>query len=145
MSSLDEIMDMWEKDSKIDKSELGLEALKGPVLHHKYFKLFSSSRLSLRKMEADFKALRIKKADFYMNGPNDETRALGWLMPPRGRILKQEVASYVDTDPDVRQFNHEIAMETERAEALEDIIKEIRNRGYAIKNAIDWIKFTNGA
>lgn len=145
LTDLEQIMDSWERDSNIDSSELGLEALRGPQLHHKYFKMFSQARVELKKEEAILKLLRHKKADFYMNGPNEETRELGWKLPPRGKILRTEVAGYVDSDPDVTRQAHKVAMMAEAVDALESIVKEIKNRGYAIKSAIDWARFVNGA
>ena len=39
---LEEIYELWHKDSIIDKTELGDESLKIPQLHHKYFKIYSN-------------------------------------------------------------------------------------------------------
>ena len=55
---LEEIFGEWEKDSKVDRTELGDVALNIPKLHHKYFKLFSHERLLLRKLEQDMKKLK---------------------------------------------------------------------------------------
>ena len=38
---IDDIYAEWEKDSQINRSELGDEALNIPKLHHKYFKIFT--------------------------------------------------------------------------------------------------------
>ena len=52
---LEDIQTFWEKDSQVDRTELGEEALKIPQLHSKYFKIYSQERLTLRKLEADMK------------------------------------------------------------------------------------------
>ena len=41
--TLEELQADWEKDTVIDRSELGQEALKIPQLHSKYYKIFSTS------------------------------------------------------------------------------------------------------
>jgi hypothetical protein len=38
-----------------------------------------------------------------------------------------------------------IGMQQEKVELLESIIKSLKNRGFQIKSAIDWFKFTMGA
>lgn len=142
---IETIIDQWERDSKVDSTDLGLEALRGPQLHHKYFKMYSQARIEMKKSEAEHKLLLHKKQDFYMNGPTEETHALGWRLPPRGKILKTDVPGFVNSDPDVTASAHKVAMIAERVTLLEGIVSELKNRGYAIRNAIDWNRFINGA
>ena len=47
---LEEILESWSKDSKIDNTELDKESLKIPSLHNKYLKMYTSENLLLRKM-----------------------------------------------------------------------------------------------
>ena len=37
-----------------------------------------------------------------------------------------------------------IGFQQEKIEFLDSILKTLNNRGYNIKTAVDWIKFTNG-
>ena len=41
MINLDEIQDMWRRDSKLDPDNLHLESLKIPGLHSKYYDLYN--------------------------------------------------------------------------------------------------------
>lgn len=141
---LEEVHDLWKEDSRIDKSELGDESLRTPSLHHKWLKMYSEHKLELKKMEAAVKVLRWKKLNFYTNGPDEETQKLGWKLPPRGRILKTEAAGYVEADPDVLSAGEVIAHQVEVVDALESILKAINNRGFNIKNALEWNRFING-
>ena len=52
---LEEIYTEWDVDSDIDTTDLGNESIKIPKLHNKYYKLFSSEKLLLRKYEAEMK------------------------------------------------------------------------------------------
>lgn len=142
--TLEEMFDIWKQDCQIDRSELGNESLRSPQLHHKWFRMLSVERLALKDLEARYKKLRWLKLDFYTNGPNDLTRAAGWQLPARGRILKAEAAGYVENDPDVLAAGKAMAVQAEMVDAIENIIKTINNRGFAIKNAIEWLRFTNG-
>ena len=56
--TLEDIFELWSKDCDIDRTELGEESLKIAQLHAKYFKIFSTERLSLRKLQSDLKVLK---------------------------------------------------------------------------------------
>jgi hypothetical protein len=143
--TLEELQAEWDKDSKIDRTELGEEALKIAQLHSKYYKIYSASRLQLRKLEAEFKVLKLEKYEFYTMGPTEETEERGWKLPPRGMILKAEVNSYIEADSDLIKASLKIGLYQEKVSFLEDIIKSLVNRGFNIKAAIDWERFKVGA
>ena len=142
---LDEIYAEWKKDSKIDMTALGDESLKIPKLHHKYFQVYSSEKLLLRKYEAELKQLKLAKYEFYTQGPSKESLERGWDMPAKGMILKQEMPMYLEGDKDIIDLSLKIGYQQEKVELLESIIKSLTNRGFQIKAAIDWHKFTMGA
>ena len=141
---LEEIFEAWKLDCVVDKTELGEEALKIPKLHHKYFQVYSSEKLLLKKYEFDLKKLKLEKHEFYTQGPNEETPT-HWKLPPKGMILKADIPMYIDADEDIIRMNLKIGLQMEKIELLESIIKTIMNRGYLIKTAVDWTKFTMGA
>lgn len=141
---IDDIFELWNTDSKIDRTELGDESLKIPQLHHKYFKIYSNERLILRKLEADMKQLKLTKYEFYTQGPTKETQEKGWELPPSGRILKSDASSYIDADQDIVNLSLKIGMQQEKIDLLDSIIRTLNNRGYNIKSAIDWEKFKVG-
>ena len=60
-------------------------------------------------------------------------------------ILKADIPMYIDADEDIIRMNLKIGLQMEKIELLESIIKTIMNRGYLIKTAVDWTKFTMGA
>lgn len=139
----EEISAAWEEDGKIDRSELSNASMDIPLLHNKYFKIFSKERYKLKTMELELKSLKMAKFEFYTQGPNEETPPT-WKLPAIGRIIKSDAQQYVDTDPDVVQMNLRIFAQSEKVDYLESIIKMIINRGYQIKSIIDWEKFRNG-
>jgi hypothetical protein len=141
---LEEIYEEWNKDSEIDKTELGDEALKIPKLHHKYYQIYTTERMILRKYENDFKQLKLAKYEFYTMGPSEETPS-SWRLPPRGMILKADVPMYMESDKEIIDMSLKIGIQQEKVELLESIIKSLTNRGFQIKSAIEWTKFTMGA
>lgn len=141
---IEDILDLWKADAEIDKTEPGEEALKIAKLHHKYFQILSSERLSLKKYESDLKKLRLDKYEFYTQGPNEETQEKGWRLPSKGLILKADIPMYMDADEDIINLSLKIGLQQEKIELLESIIKTIMNRGYNLKVYVEWVKFTNG-
>ena len=141
---LEEIFEEWKKDSQIDRTELGEESLKIPKLHHKYHQVYSSEKLLLRKLEAEYKKLKLEKYEFLTQGPSEETREKGWDLPAKGLILKADIPMYLEADTDIINLSLKIGYQQEKIELLESIIKSFGNRGYNIKTAVDWARFMMG-
>ena len=142
---IDDIIDMWQSDVKIDETELSRESLNIPLLHGKYLKYFSQERLKLRAQKMKQKQLQQRLMDYYrgdLNNPEDLAE-LGREPYPYKR-LKQEVNYYVESDSEMVQLNTKIAYQQEMVDILEEIIKAINTRGYVIKNSLDFLRFTSG-
>jgi len=142
--NIEKIFEEWKEDSNIDRTELGNEALLIPKLHHKYFNIYSSERLLLRKLETDLKKLKLEKHEFYTQGHTKETQEKGWSLPAKGLILKPDIPMYMEADREIIEMNLRIGYQLEKIELLDSIIKSIMNRNFIIKNAIEWTKFTQG-
>ncbi len=141
---LEDIRNMWSLDAKIDNTELSHEALRIPSLHSKYYGIYTEERLRLRKYETDMKKLRLEKFEFFTQGPTKETQERGWVLPPIGRVIKSEVNNYIDADDDIIELTLRIGIQQEKTDLLESIIRTLNNRGFLIKNAIDFEKFKTG-
>ena len=48
---IEDIIDKWRTDAKVDDTELDREALNVPFLHAKYLTILSEERLKLRSMK----------------------------------------------------------------------------------------------
>ena len=142
--NIDDILNLWQEDVKIDRTELGDEALNIPKLHHKYYEIYVKERLTLRKFEAELKQLKLDKYEFLTQGPNEETKDKGWRLPAKGMILKGDIPMYIEADQDIINLSLKIGLQQEKIELLDSIIKSIMNRNFVIKNAIDWNRFTMG-
>lgn len=142
---LEEIQQLWEDDSNIDRTELGEASLRIPQLHSKYFKIFSQERLTLKKLQADYKLLYRDKYQYYNGTLDEETlQERGW--EPNGlKILRTDIPIYMDGDSDLQAIALKINLQEEKIDFLESSIKSLTNRGFQIKSAIEWIKFQNGA
>ena len=141
---VDEITEMWIKDAKIDDVELDIESLKVPTLHAKYLRILYQEKLKLKSYLIKKKTLSRVLGEYYrgdLNSPEDlrEIQREPWSRT----VLKQDLGSYVDSDKDMIKLLTKISYQEEVVSLLEDIIKNINNRGFQIKNSIDWRKLTN--
>lgn len=142
---LEEIHQLWADDSDINKMELGDESLKLPKLHSKYLNIMTTERMLLKRLEEDRKELVKLKHDYYRGIlPEEELKENGWT-PFQLSVLKSDIPMHLDADQDIIKLNLKVAMQQEKVDVLESIIRAITNRGYLIKNAIEWEKFKVGA
>ena len=140
----EEIQKLWSGDCEIDETELSQESVKIPQLHNKYLILFHDERLRLRTMKFDHSKLLKVKREYY-SGRMDETEleAYDWE-PFQYKLLKADVQEYIDAADDIIEGKKKISLQEEKVDYLEAIVKGLSNRGYLIKNAIDWKRFTEG-
>ena len=147
---IEEIFEMWAEDSKLDRTELGKEALDIPKLHNKYYKIYIGEKYRLMQMEADLKKTTALRYDFYSGSIDDDTlEEMGWLQEFRdlGRktILKSDIPRYLDADDVIINLTLKVSMQKEKVLFVDSIIKSLVNRGFNIKAAIEWSKFQVGA
>ena len=140
----EEIQKLWSGDCEIDETELSQESVKIPQLHNKYLIFFHDERLRLRTMKFDHSKLLKVKREYY-SGRMDETEleAYDWE-PFQYKLLKADVQEYIDADDDIIEGKKKISLQEEKVDYLEAKVKGLSNRGYLIKNAIDWKRFTEG-
>jgi Recombination, repair and ssDNA binding protein UvsY len=141
---LEDIFELWSEYAVIDKTALDDEALKIPKAHNKFYRLYSAERLRVRQQKSDLNKLLLEKYTFYTEGPTKEQVDAGWKLPPRGKIIKNEVEKYLEADQDIIDLNLRIAYTQEKVDALKSIIDELNRRSFNIRAAIDFIKFTQG-
>ena len=140
----DDIRKMVAKDMVIDDSELDIESLKIPQLHNKYLNMFHDERLVLKKLETDKRELTRDKWEYYTGKMSqEELDKRGW-QPFQLKVLKQDLDRYLYSDSDVTLLMDKITLQKEKVDYLASIVKSMSGRGWEIKNAIEWRKFTSG-
>jgi hypothetical protein len=135
---------LWASDSKIDDLELDLESLKIPQLHSKYMKIMNEENRILNRMMFTHKMLEKDKFEYYSGKMCQEDLDERKWQPLTLKILKGDVAKYVDGDMDVVQNLVMIGDQREKVGLLNSIIGSVNNRSFQITNAIKWKQFTNG-
>ena len=128
MKYLEQILQTWEKDSKIDNTSLDESSRQSPVLHAKYLPLLAEAKIALRRAHAEQKVL-LKQKWLYYNGKMDhETlQELGWEVDPFNglKVLKGELDYYYDSDPEIQTSEEKIQYFKTVIDTLTDIINNI--------------------
>jgi len=142
---LSELQESWAEDCKINEMNLGQESARTPNLHAKYLNFLSSTRLNLRKVESDYLNYRRKKYKYY-RGEMSQQELIdeGWSQWQGNKPLKNEMDEFLSVDADLIILQDKVEYFKTVMYQLEQIIRSINSRGWDIKNAIEWQKFTNG-
>ena len=147
MNNLQEILEMWKKDSVIDELNLDESSRDSAKLHSKYLEIISVNRIKLKKAELDFKVL-LKDKWLHYNGKmsKEEIDTKGWDYDPLGglTVLKGDMDYYYDSDPLIQKAQTKIEYLKEVVDTLKEILDNIKWRHQTIKNMIEWRKFTSG-
>lgn len=142
---LDQLQRMWQEDAKVDDINLDKEALNVPNLHAKYLTILSTAKLNLQKERSDYYKLRRFKWRYYRGElSQQELTELGWDQWLGSKPLKNEMDEQLEGDFDLIKKKDKIAYWETVVDTLERIMRSIGSRGFDIKHAIEWHKFTNG-
>jgi uncharacterized protein YozE (UPF0346 family) len=143
MIDLTGIQEMWEKDSKIDIDNLHTESINIPVLHAKYYDIYNNLMLLRKKAEQQKKNIRHERYEFYA-GKADPDVYIETPFPKKIRD-KDTMSKYLDADEKLSGVSLKIDYYEVMLKYIEEILKQITNRTYQIKNSIDYMRFTSGA
>jgi len=142
MIDLTEIQSMWERDSKIDPDNLHTESLNIPILHAKYHDLYNNLLLLRKKAEQQRKNIRHERYE-YFSGKADPEVYVENPFPKKIRD-KDTMNKYMDADEKLSTSSLKIEYYDTMLNYLDSILKQITNRTYQIKNAIEFLRFTAG-
>ena len=140
--TLEELQDIVEKKLKINDTELDLEALKTPQLHNEFLKHYNKFKLMKTKASAELATIKLHKWEYY-TGKADPM--VYQQKPYNLKILKQDVDKYIEADEDYQKIKQKVDYLETIVDFLDRTIRQIQNRGFLIKDAIEWRKFTSGA
>jgi hypothetical protein len=144
---LSDIQTMWQKDCQIDDTKLDIELLKLPNLHSKYLGIYNDESLSQKKLFFENKKLLKFKTIWYAGKMSEEElEEQGWEQFKIKLIKGYEpkIETYLQGDDDLIEANQKLEYQKIKVEFLESIIKSLNTRGYNIKSAIDFLRFTMG-
>lgn len=141
---LTEIEELWTKDNAIDDVMLDTSSIDQSKIHNKYYVILNGERNALTKLELDKRELVRDKFEYYNGTISEEKLKERKWLPFGERILKSNISMYIEADSDMIQLERYIETQKTKINYLTDIIKQINNRTFVIKNVIEWRRFTNG-
>ncbi|MDD5151794.1 MAG: recombination mediator protein UvsY [Flavobacterium sp.] len=136
-----EIQEMMDEDSIIDASNLDIESLKIPMLHNKYYNIYIEEYKIFKALENSLKQLTKFKNEYYLGKCPDEIYQHN---PLNLKVLKADVDNYIQSDQEIIDLNTKIIIQKTKVEMLDAFIKQINQRSFNIKNAIEFLRFKNG-
>ena len=137
----DELQKMADVDLKIDDTELDLESIRTPQVHNKYLKIYTQSCLQLKRVRDERKVLYRDKWEYYTGKSAPEVYQ---AKPFDLKILRADVGIYIDADSEYQEIGQKEAYLEKMVDYTERVLKEINNRNWNIRNAIEWKKFLHG-
>ena len=140
--NLEQIQEMWEKDSKIDPDNLHDESLKIPQLHSKYYTLYNTITLLRERAREQYSKVRLERYN-YFTGKAPAEAYIEEPFPYKVRE-KDAIQRHLEADDKMNKVDMKIKYYDIMLKFLEEVIRAVSNRTYQIKNAIEWNKFQAG-
>jgi len=145
MATVEEIDSMWSKDCKIDRNNLTEETIRSGILHQKYLNLLMSAKNKLIKLTNDYLVMKDLRTRYYLGElTKEELEQYGWPQYQGLKPLKSDMQSKLDTDSELLKIKLKIQYLENIQYQLESILQQIRNRDWAIKSHIEWLKYASG-
>ena len=123
---LDEIMKMWEEDSRIDDKDLDNESLNIPNVHQKYLNIYSKEKRKMSDLKTHWKILFQQRWEVVIskNGKAPEHNI---------RLSKTELERHYVAADEILQKAEKIMNEQEgKVEYLKSVLSMIENRSFHI-------------
>ena len=140
--NLDKIQEMWQTDSVIDPDNLHDESLKIPQLHSKYYIIYNTITLLREKARDSYNRIRLERYNYYTGKADPEVYEKE-PFPYKVRE-KDAIQRHLEADERLTTIDLKIRYYDATLKFLEEIIKNVSNRTYQIKNAIEWNRFQAG-
>lgn len=131
-----DIENLWDGDKDIDEQKLDTEALGIPKLYNKYMRIQNGIALEISVLEASVAAMKVEKTKYYK----------GWCDRPYAKkiVVAEDLRTFIAGDKDVIILNAKLVEANLRFKTLDRILKQVENRSFHIKTALDYRKFIEG-
>ena len=139
--TLDELKEEVNNALKVNDERLDTEALKNQELYAKYLDHKSRFELLLHKAKGDYKKMYREKWEYYGGKADAKVYA---SKPFDLKVLKTDLGVYISADEEIIDAENKIGYLETVIDYIKGVIKSVDNRGWDIKNAIEWKKFEAG-
>ena len=140
--NLEQFQEMWKKDSVIDGDLYCEESTKIPQLHMRYMEFHNTFSLMKKERELEMRRLIREKWLYYKGkAPSKVYKEVPFDLK---LTTKEEISMFIESDEDICKLQYKIDYIEQMLTFLDGVLRQIGNRNFQIKNAIDWEKFKNG-
>lgn len=138
---LEDILNDIKKDSVIDQANLDRSSLLISELHAKWYRILSAETMLLKKCMNEKCCVLKDRTEYYLGRKPDSAYV---EEPLQLKIIQKDLPLYLDADQKVIEISNKVQSQTVKVNVIEGFIKELNQRSFNIKNAIDYMKFKNG-
>ena len=140
--NLENLQELWKKDSEIDTDKYGEESIRIPQLHQRYMEFFNTFSLMKKEREGEMRGMVRQKWIYYKG----KAPAKIYKDTPFDFKLttKEEINMFIESDEEVRKLQYKIDYIEQVIFFLDGVLRQINGRNFQIKNAIEWDKFQSG-
>lgn len=143
--TVEELMDMWSKDSVIDETEPARELIKTPNLHSKYLRIMTHHNLVVKKLMSDYNKRKKIKWEYYSGDLNNPEDLEAYKLEPMvKKVLRADIPFYLESDKELNDILLKKIMHEEIVEFCKSVLKELNNRTWQLRSVIEWERFTSG-
>ncbi len=146
----DKLKEDWAEDSHVDfqfknkqySADLAQVALDIPFIHNKYLNHYTDISQIKTSLEFEIRKLVKEKREYY----GGEADAKIYAEKPFGNSIKtsEKMKVYLESDDEIINLEAKIKFLDQMLYWLDQVMKQISNRGFQVKSAIEWEKFING-
>ena len=140
--NLENLQELWKKDSEIDTDKYGEESIRIPQLHQRYMEFFNTFSLMKKEREGEMRGMVRQKWIYYKG----KAPAKIYKDTPFDFKLttKEEINMFIESDEEVRKLQYKIDYIEQVIFFLDGVLRQINGRNFQIKNAIEWERFQSG-
>jgi len=149
-NKFEKLREEWKEDSHIDfqfknkqySADLAQVALDIPFIHNKYLNHYTDISQIKTSLEFEIRKLVKEKREYY----GGEADAKVYAEKPFGNSIKtsEKMKVYLESDQEIINLEAKIKFLDQMLYWLDQVMKQISNRGFQVKSAIEWEKFING-
>lgn len=143
--NIEMLMEEWVKDAPYDETEPQRAMANIPKLHAKYLRIMTHHNLTVKKLLAEYNTRRKIKWEYYsgdLNNPEDLERY--GLEPMLKKVLRADLQHYLDSDTELNNILLKKVIHEEIAEFCKNVLKELNNRTWQLKEYMAWERFIGG-
>ena len=149
LNTFDKLKEDWAEDSAVDfqfknkkySTDLGQLALEIPFQHNKYLNHYSDIQAVKTSLEFEVRRLVREKREYYSGEADAKTYA---AKPFGSKLTSAEMKTYLESDDEIINLEAKIKYLDQMLYWLDQVMRQISNRGFQVKSAIEWEKFVNG-